>query len=74
LDGKSIGELRLRKETGASIIAIRRGTSLLTNPGADTTLHSGDMVILLGDTTQVTAAVALLNTSRDILQPALSDS
>lgn len=74
LDGKSIGELRLRKETGASIIAIRRGTSLLTNPGAETTLHSGDMVILLGDTTQVTAAVALLNTTRDILQPALSDS
>jgi len=59
--GKTIGELRLRKETGASIIAVRRGMQLLSNPGADTVLHAGDLVVLLGDPGQVAAAIALLD-------------
>ncbi len=59
--GQTIGELRLRKETGASIIAIRRGPQLLPNPGADVALLAGDHVVLIGDPTQVAAAIALLD-------------
>lgn len=58
--GKTIGDIRLRKRTGASIVAIRRGQQLFTNPGADEKLEAGDMVVLLGGGSQLEAASAIL--------------
>lgn len=46
---KTIGELKIRKSTGANIIGIRRqdGTYLV-NPGADVKLSSADHIFVLG--------------------------
>ncbi len=46
---KTIGELKIRKSTGANIIGIRRqdGTYLV-NPGADVKLSSDDHIFVLG--------------------------
>ena len=46
--GKMIGELRLRTNTGASIVGIQRGEENIINPGPDEELRAGDEVLLLG--------------------------
>lgn len=59
--GKLIGELRLRTQTGASIVAIQRGHTNIINPGPEEELAAGDQVVLLGDPDQLRRAVALLS-------------
>ena len=55
--GKSIGELRLRKVTGVSIIAIIKDGNSDINPGAETVLNEGDTVVLLGTPEKVDQAI-----------------
>ncbi len=57
---KLIVELRLRTETGASIVGIERGTENLINPGPEEELRPGDRVLLLGTTAQLEPAITLL--------------
>jgi CPA2 family monovalent cation:H+ antiporter-2 len=61
--GQTIGELRLRTSTGASVVALARGDKTQTNPGPETELRAGDAVALLGSPEQRIAAVNLLNVS-----------
>ncbi|MFO0926608.1 MAG: NAD-binding protein [Gemmataceae bacterium] len=51
--GRTVGELNLRAATGASLVAVRRGGQLLTNPGADFRFESGDLALLIGDRPQI---------------------
>jgi len=46
--GKSLGELDIRKSTGATVIAIVRGGEAIVNPGPDLTLLADDIIVLLG--------------------------
>jgi CPA2 family monovalent cation:H+ antiporter-2 len=46
--GKLISELRLRTETGASIVGIQRDGARIINPGPDEELRAGDEILLLG--------------------------
>ena len=46
--GRSIGELQVRTESGASLVAVVRGEELLANPGPEVRLESGDTVGFLG--------------------------
>ena len=59
--GKLIGELRLRTNTGASIVGIQRGAESIINPGPDEELRADDEVLLLGSETQLDAARKLLS-------------
>jgi len=59
--GKLIGELRLRTNTGASIVGIQRGGESIINPGPDEELRADDEVLLLGSETQLDAARKLLS-------------
>jgi len=55
--GKLIRELEVRTRTGASIVVIeRRSGERLINPGPDEELRSGDNVVLLGTTAQLSSA------------------
>ncbi len=54
--GKLIGELRLRTETGASIVGIQRDGSSIINPGPDEELRAGDEILLLGSEAHLAAA------------------
>ena len=46
--GRTIRELNLRGETGASILVVIRGDAANTNPDADFKLQSGDVLVLWG--------------------------
>ncbi|MCG8643614.1 MAG: NAD-binding protein [Desulfobacterales bacterium] len=48
LEGKSLAESHIRKETGCSIIAIRRKNRLDINPEPSLLLESGDEMVLIG--------------------------
>ncbi len=54
--GRLIGELRLRTQTGASIVGIQREGENIVNPGPDEELRPGDEVLLLGSEKQLQAA------------------
>jgi CPA2 family monovalent cation:H+ antiporter-2 len=57
---KLIHELKLRTQTGASIVAIERNGQNLINPGPDEELIPGDRILLLGSVSQLEAARKLL--------------
>jgi CPA2 family monovalent cation:H+ antiporter-2 len=46
--GETIGEVRIRSKTGASVVAIVRGDEALPNPGPEVTFEAGDVVGVLG--------------------------
>jgi monovalent cation:H+ antiporter-2, CPA2 family len=46
--GKTIGDLRIRSSTGASVVAIIRGSEMLPNPGPEASFEAGDVVGILG--------------------------
>lgn len=58
--GKMITELKLRSETGASVVGIdRQGTSII-NPGPNEELAAGDEVLLIGLEDQLASAAIML--------------
>jgi monovalent cation:H+ antiporter-2, CPA2 family len=57
--GRTIGELGVRSETGASVLAVVRGEKVIPNPGADLRLEPGDAVGILGKPDQREAFRAL---------------
>ena len=59
--GKLIGELALRTQTGASIVAIERDGACLVNPGPDEELLAGDQLLLLGSGPQLESASRVLD-------------
>lgn len=62
---KSLLEVDLRKETGASIIAVVRGESVVNNPGADYRLEENDVVVLWGAHAQLAEALKKLAPSHE---------
>lgn len=51
--GKSIGALQFRQETGATIVAIRRGEQVLLSPEPQTVLQEGDILVVTCNITNV---------------------
>ncbi|HYR92031.1 MAG TPA: cation:proton antiporter [Terriglobia bacterium] len=58
--GQSLADLRVRESTGASIIAVRRDSSVVANPPSDYILHEGDHVYLIGGEEEIRRAMRLL--------------
>ena len=58
--GKTIMDLRLRTQTGATVVSIERGREVILHPDADVRLEAGDKVLLLGSRDQTAAARKLL--------------
>jgi len=48
LAGKSIAELQIRKTMGVTVIAVRRGPEVFTNPEADFKFRKGDIILFTG--------------------------
>ena len=59
LEGRTIGDLGVRTQTGASIVAIVRDDLVLAGPGPDARFEPGDLVGVLGTREQRAAFVAL---------------
>jgi len=49
LHEKTIKELQIRKKTGVTVIAVRRGKTVHTNPEPDFRLKAGDFLLFTGD-------------------------
>jgi CPA2 family monovalent cation:H+ antiporter-2 len=65
--GKTLKDLDIRKNTGATVIAIARNGEAVTNPGPDFTIQPDDIVVLLGAHRELDEAVKLL-TQREAIQ------
>ena len=46
--GKSIGALEFWQSTGGTIVAIRRGQTVILSPGPYAELYAGDVIVLVG--------------------------
>lgn len=46
--GKSLAQVGLRNKYGVTLLSIRRNSEVISNPGADTVFHPGDISILVG--------------------------
>jgi TrkA domain protein len=60
LIGRTIRDLEVRRQTGASIIAIARGSAHIPNPSPDEIFAAGDTVIVIGREPEVRAFEALM--------------
>lgn len=58
--GKTLTEVPLRTQTGASVVAIMRGEQALPNPDPRTVFKAGDTLLLIGSPAQCQAAQALI--------------
>ncbi|AKX94899.1 cation:proton antiporter regulatory subunit [Neomoorella thermoacetica] len=58
--GKTIGDLEIRKKTGAAIIAIIKKDEKVLNPGPEEIITPGATIVVLGDRKQVKACKELI--------------
>lgn len=59
--GQTLAEANLRARTGASVVAILRGSHLMPNPKSNTVFEAGDRIGLIGETEQIAAVELLLS-------------
>ena len=48
--GQTIGQLRLWQHTGATVMAIRRGTVIIISPGPNAVIEAYDRIVVVGET------------------------
>lgn len=60
IENKTLSEIDLRGETGATVIAVVRGGRSFVNPGADFCFQAGDVLVLVGSHAQMDRACRLL--------------
>jgi K+/H+ antiporter YhaU regulatory subunit KhtT len=60
--GRTVAEINLRATTGASVLAIGRGSRSIAAPSADERLAEADILYLIGDDSDVLLARQLLST------------
>jgi len=58
--GKSIGALKFWQSTGGTIVAIRRGPTVILSPGPYAELYDGDIIVLVGSPAAAEAACRLV--------------
>lgn len=58
--GRTLGELRLRELTGASVVAVARRGETMTNPGPSLRFEENDLVSLVGEDVGLTRAEEIL--------------
>jgi TrkA domain protein len=58
--GKAMGETRARTRTGVSIVAVVSGQRIVTSPGPDFVLSSGDMLVAIGTSEALSQVADLL--------------
>jgi len=58
---KTLGRIGLRELYGVSLVAIDRDSLIVTNPGADTVIHSQDLLYILGTPEKISEAVKIFS-------------
>ncbi|MBT8763766.1 cation:proton antiporter [Desulfohalobiaceae bacterium Ax17] len=65
LIGKTLAQIELRRRYGVSVVAIRRDSQILSNPGADMQLQSNDVLFVLGSSEQISEAINIFSYSHE---------
>jgi K+/H+ antiporter YhaU regulatory subunit KhtT len=68
--GRALADSKVRTTTGAWIVAIRRGQTVIGNPAPAEHLNPGDRVALVGSPTDIAEAERLLTGSDQMTQAA----
>jgi CPA2 family monovalent cation:H+ antiporter-2 len=63
MKGKSIKEIDIRKNTGVTILAIRRDNDLISNPNPDIKIKVNDILLFSGDRKSFKKAIDFFNSS-----------
>ena len=58
--GRSIKDLRIRSTTGATVIAVKRGSEIIPSPGLEFVFTPGDILYLIGSKGNLSKAFVLL--------------
>ena len=69
LIGQSIGALKFWQSTGGTIVAIRRGQTVILSPGPYAELYDGDVLVLVGSPAAAEAAHNLIAPKEVINDP-----
>ena len=64
--GKNLGELDLRGQSGATVIAVLRGGDTKISPGANYKLKEGDTVVLLGSSKKIARALSIIRPESEV--------
>lgn len=67
VDGHSIKELKLRTQTGVTIIAIQRGDKIYHNPSPDFVLNKNDVILLIGTREDIKRAIEYLESDKFLI-------
>jgi CPA2 family monovalent cation:H+ antiporter-2 len=59
--GRTIGELHVRRRTGASVVAVMQDGRIWANPGPEHRIDAGQVLVLVGSREQVERALLLLS-------------
>ena len=59
LAGKSLSQLELRKRYGVTVVAIRRDSQMLSNPGGDTRIYANDVLFVLGPPEKIAGVASI---------------
>ncbi len=65
LANRTLGQLKLRKDHGVTVLAIRRGSRIMSNPGADDLILPEDSIIVMGDTDGVISLAEMAKSGND---------
>lgn len=68
--GKTIAQIELRKKHAVTLVAIRRGSKTLANPGADAELLANDLLFVLGAPDKIAKACKLFTDPEQAACPA----
>ena len=63
--GQTLGEADVRSNTGASIVAIQRGSETIQNPGPETTIDVADLLVIVGSQEAYQALDAFVSPEED---------
>ena len=62
--GRTLKDIDLESETGVRVIALRRGSEWLLNPGPETGIEAGDVALLRGPDSEIPAVYQALTGTR----------
>ena len=65
LAGKSLTQIELRKRYGVTVVAIRRGPQILSNPNGDTRICANDALFVLGPPDRIAEVTSLFHDPED---------
>ena len=61
LVGKTLTEIQLRKKLGVTLLAIRRESQIISDPGGDTKFCANDVLVFLGPPNRIVAITGLVH-------------